>query len=176
MNIGSKVRKLRLAKGYTQEELAERCDLSRSFISQLESDSVSPSVETLDRILKVLGTNLKNFFSDEPRKILFKKSERVPVYDLPEGVKMQILMGEIEDKEIDAKIVELEPGKQTEPEEAHEGDEFGYVLQGSVKLHLDEKKYSAKEGDCFYYPANCVHYLSNESEKKVRVLWIQIFY
>lgn len=173
MKLGSKVKRLRIAKGYTQEELADRCDLSRSFISQLESDKVSPSVETLERVLRVLGTDLKHFFSDEPKKIVFKKSERVPVYDLPKGVKIDILMDGIEDKEIDAKIVELEPGTQTEQEDYHEGDEFGYVIEGSVEVYIDGKKYKAKEGDCFYYSADCIHYLKNSGKEKAKLLWIQ---
>ena len=63
MKIGEKLRKLRLSKGMTQEELAERADLTRTFISQLERDLTSPSVDTLEMILRALGTDLKDFFS-----------------------------------------------------------------------------------------------------------------
>lgn len=74
VRIGEKLRKLRLSKGLTQEELAERTDLSRSFISQLESDKTSPSIDTLERILEALGTDLKHFFSDvEEERVVFKK-------------------------------------------------------------------------------------------------------
>lgn len=173
MKLGSKIKRLRIAKGYTQEELADRCDLSRSFISQLESDKVSPSVETLERVLRVLGTDLKHFFSDEPKKIIFKKNERVPVYNLPKGVKIEILMDSVEDKEIDAKIVELEPGTQTEQEDYHEGDEFGYVIEGVIEVYIDGKKYRANEGDCFYYSADCVHYLRNPGKEKAKIIWLQ---
>lgn len=173
MKLGSKIRRLRLAKGYTQEELADRCDLSRSFISQLESDKVSPSVETLERILRVLGTDLKHFFSDEQKKIIFKRSERVPVYELPPGVKIEILMDAIEDKELDAKIVELEPGAQTETEDYHDGDEFGYVIEGVVELYIDGRKFKANAGDCFYYSGDSAHYLRNPGKEKAVVLWIQ---
>ncbi|WP_448374283.1 cupin domain-containing protein [Fervidobacterium sp.] len=173
MKLGSKLKRLRLTRGYTQEELADRCDLSRSFISQLESDKVSPSVETLERILRVLGTDLKHFFSDEQKKIIFKKDERVPVYDLPKGVSMEILMDAVEDKELDAKIVELEPGAQTDQESYHDGDEFGYVIEGAVDIYIDGKRYRANEGDCFYYSGDCVHYMRNPGKEKAKVLWIQ---
>jgi transcriptional regulator with XRE-family HTH domain len=173
MKLGSKLKRLRLTRGYTQEELADRCDLSRSFISQLESDKVSPSVETLERILRVLGTDLKHFFSDEQKKIIFKKDERVPVYDLPKGVTMEILMDAVEDKELDAKIVELEPGAQTDQESYHDGDEFGYVIEGSIDIYIDGKRYRANEGECFYYSGDCVHYMRNPGKEKAKVLWIQ---
>ena len=72
MNIGQKVRELRIAKNLTQEELADRSELSKGFISQLERDLTSPSIATLVDILQCLGTNLNEFFSDdEEEQIVF---------------------------------------------------------------------------------------------------------
>ena len=71
MIIGEKIKRLRLEKFLTKEELAERCELSKGFISQLERDLTSPSIATLVDILEGLGTNLKEFFNeDEPEKIV----------------------------------------------------------------------------------------------------------
>ena len=70
MNIGQKVRELRIAKNLTQEELADRSELSKGFISQLERDLTSPSIATLVDILQCLGTNLNEFFSDDGKNRL----------------------------------------------------------------------------------------------------------
>ncbi len=174
--IGEKIKKLRLARGLTQEELAERTDLSRSFISQLESDKTSPSIDTLEIILRALGTDLKHFFSDfEEEKIVFKKEERVPVYDLPEGVKLEYLMVGVEDKPIDPMMLELEPGAVTEEEDYHEGTEFGYIIEGRIELFLDGNKYRLRKGDAFYFKADKKHYIKNpDKKKKAIVLWIEI--
>ena len=64
VQIGDKIRRLRVEKQLTQEELANRCELSKGFISQLENDLTSPSIATLMDILEILGTNLKEFFSE----------------------------------------------------------------------------------------------------------------
>ena len=61
MRIGSKIKELRVLKGLTQEELADRAELSKGFISQLERDLTSPSIATLVDILQCLGTDLKTF-------------------------------------------------------------------------------------------------------------------
>ncbi|MDD5959531.1 MAG: helix-turn-helix transcriptional regulator, partial [Methanobrevibacter wolinii] len=61
MQIGDKIKRMRIEKGLTQEELANRCELSKGFISQLENDLTSPSIATLIDILEILGTNLKEF-------------------------------------------------------------------------------------------------------------------
>ena len=65
MEIGNKIKDLRVQKGLTQEELADRAELSKGFISQLERDLTSPSIATLIDLLQVLGTTPKDFF-DSP--------------------------------------------------------------------------------------------------------------
>lgn len=63
IEIGKKIRDIRTQKGLTQEELADRCELSKGFISQLERDLTSPSIATLIDILQCLGTDLKSFLT-----------------------------------------------------------------------------------------------------------------
>lgn len=64
MNIGSKLKELRIKNNLTQEELGEKCDLTKGFISQIERDLASPSIATLNDILSALGSSLKDFFKD----------------------------------------------------------------------------------------------------------------
>ena len=76
MNIGSKIKDLRVQKGLTQEELANRTELSKSFISQLERDLTSPSIATLYDILQCLGTNLADFFNEtREEQIVFSRAD-----------------------------------------------------------------------------------------------------
>ena len=76
MKIGDKIKRLRLKNGLTQEELANRCELTKGFISQVERDLTSPSIATLIDILDCLGTNLKDFFSEGvDEKIVFRKED-----------------------------------------------------------------------------------------------------
>ena len=64
MDIGAKINQLRKKNGLTQEELADRCELSKGFISQVERGLTSPSIYTLIYMLECLGTNLKDFFNE----------------------------------------------------------------------------------------------------------------
>ena len=76
MNIGAKIKRLRLTNGLTLEELANRSELTKGFLSQLERDLTSPSVATLEDILEALGTNLKEFFAEEEdEQIVFGKND-----------------------------------------------------------------------------------------------------
>ena len=67
MEIGSKIKELRMKNGLTQEELADRSELSKGFISQLENDVTSPSISTLEDILQCLGMTLNEFFAEVPQ-------------------------------------------------------------------------------------------------------------
>ena len=72
MEIGSKIKELRVIKGLTQEELADRAELSKGFISQLERDLTSPSIATLADILQCLGVSVAEFFAeDSDEQIVF---------------------------------------------------------------------------------------------------------
>lgn len=71
MVLGEKIKDLRLTCGLTQEELADRCELSKGYISQIENDLTSPSIATLVDLLAALGTNLKEF---SPARTTTKRS------------------------------------------------------------------------------------------------------
>lgn len=76
MSIGSKLKALRILKGLTQEELADRAELSKGFISQLERDLTSPSIATLMDILQCLGTTIGEFFAETAdEQIVFGKQD-----------------------------------------------------------------------------------------------------
>ena len=65
MNLGEKIKQMRNQLGLTQAELADRCELTKGYISQLENDLNSPSIATLTDILSALGSNLAEFFKEE---------------------------------------------------------------------------------------------------------------
>ena len=76
MDIGNRLRQLRLRRGLTQEELADRCELSKGFISQLERNLTTTTVATLLDILESLGTDAQTFFSaSENEKLSFGEDD-----------------------------------------------------------------------------------------------------
>ena len=76
MDIGNKIKELRILYGLTQQELADRLELSKGFISQLERNLTSPSVGTLLDIIQCLGTTPAEFFADdEPAQLVFKNED-----------------------------------------------------------------------------------------------------
>jgi len=174
IKIGDKLKNLRLKNNLTQTELGNRCDLTKGFISQLESDLTSPSLSTLEDILTCLGTNFTEFWSDmQEEKITFTE-EDVTAAEFPEeGCTIHWLVPDAQKNEMEPIRIEIEPSGESELHQPHEGEEFGYVQRGSVALYLGDKKYKLKKGDSFYFKAKTPHYIKNTSNKSsASVLWV----
>ena len=173
MDIGNKIRQLRVKNGLTQEELAARAELTKGFISQVERDITSLSISTLVDVLECLGTNLKDFFSDyEDEKIVFSKEDVFIQEDKERGNTIQWIVPNAQKNEMEPIRVTLEPHSILQEDVPHEGDEFGYVLKGSVWLHLGKSAYSVKKGEAFYFSSSKVHRIENRTAEKAVILWI----
>ena len=164
MNIGQKVRELRIAKNLTQEELADRSELSKGFISQLERDLTSPSIATLMDILQCLGTSIGEFFNETPEEqIVFGKTDYFEKHDLELKNEIKWIIPNAQKNMMEPILLTLEPGGETYPDNPHEGEEFGYVLQGNISIHIGSKTYKAKKGESFYFVSDKKHYLSSKA-------------
>lgn len=173
MEIGKKIRGLRTLKGLTQEELADRCELSKGFISQLENDITSPSIATLTDILQCLGTDLSEFFNDTPEEqIVFGEGDYFEKTDQELGNCIEWIIPNAQKNTMEPIRLTLKSGGSTYPDTPHEGEEFGYVLKGSVQIHLGKKIYRAKKGESFYYTPSVTHFLSNPGKSDAVLLWV----
>ncbi|GAB4256601.1 MAG: XRE family transcriptional regulator [Deferrisomatales bacterium] len=174
MDIGKKLRRLRLQAGLTQEELANRADLTKGFISQLENDATSPSIATLKDILDALGSTLEEFFRGTAgeEKVAFTKDDRVVSGESDGRYTLTFLIPRAHLHEMEPVLVDLQPGEATEPMSGHEGEEFGFVLEGRVSLHVGGGTHKLRKGECFYFGADTEHWLSNPGKRRATVLWV----
>lgn len=172
MIIGEKIKVLRRGCGLTQEELADRCELTKGYISQLENDLTSPSIATLMDILSALGTSLKEFFGseDEDEKIVYNKDEFIE--KVSESYTLNWLVPNAQKNVMEPVHMLLNPESATEEDFPHEGEEFGYVLSGEVVIVLGKKKYKCKKGQSFYYAANKTHRIVNEKNRPAEFIWV----
>ena len=173
MKIGNKIRRLRLQRGLTQEELADRCELSKSFISLLERDLTSPSLDTLADLLETLGSDLPTFFREKDEKLVFG-SEDIFVKEDPEGMKGLIkwLIPSAQKNQMEPILVELGPGGETDEDDPHEGEEFGYVLSGTIRIVLGDRAERVRRDESFYYRPTAPHKLVNAGKGVCKVLWV----
>lgn len=172
MEIGEKLRRLRIQRNLTQEEMADRCELSKGFISQVERNLASPSIATLTDMLECLGSDLKTFFSeaDQEEKIVFEPSDMFEKTNDESSIIW--LVPSAQKNDMEPILMQIAPGGNSQEMPPHEGEEFGYVLSGSVVLHLGERKFRVKTGGSFCIHPTAAHCISNPGKRPAKVLWV----
>ena len=171
MNIGEKLKELRIQRNLTQEELADRCELSKGFISQVERDLASPSIATLTDMLECLGSSLKEFFSDDSaEKVVYAPQDMFEKEE--EDKKITWLVPDAQRNSMEPILLELQPGARSNELPPLESEEFGYVLDGSVILECDGERSVVRRGETFYLHGKTFHYLKNERKTTTRILWV----
>lgn len=172
MDIGAKIKELRVLNGLTQEELADRSELSKGFISQLENDLTSPSISTLEDILQCLGITISEFFAkeEEPVQVVFGEEDFFEKIDEDLKNVTEWIIPNAQKNIMEPIRLTLKAGGQTYPDNPHEGEEFGYVLKGEITIVLGNEIYKAKAGNAFYYTPDKKHYIT--SKKGAEILWV----
>ena len=158
--IGEKIKRLRLQRGLTQEELADRCELSKGFISLVERNLTSPSIATLEDILASLGSDLSAFFARTGDERVVFGDDDICVKEDVEGLKGHIrwLVPTAQKNSMEPILVEMAAGGETEMQDPHEGEEFGRIR--------------ARKDESFYFKPVAPHRIVNAGKTPCRVLWV----
>ena len=174
MDIGHRIKELRIQKNLTQEELADRCELTKGFISQVERDHTSPSIATLMDILQCLGTDLSSFFTDETNddQIVFHQNDYFEKKDEELHNKIEWIIPNAQKNIIEPIRLTLAPGGSTYPDNPHEGEEFGYVLAGSIQIILGRRILRARKGESFYFTPASQHYIRANEKTGAVIIWV----
>ena len=171
MDIGNRLKDLRVLKGLTQEELADRAELSKGFISQVERNLTSPSIATLMDILQCLGLTIGEFFNEEPEEqIVFGHQDYFEKVDNELNNTIKWIIPNAQKHIMEPILLTLQAAGSTYPDNPHEGEEYGYVLSGSISIHLGNRIYRAKKGESFYFIPDKKHFLTTKSGAVV--LWV----
>ncbi len=171
MELGAKIRDLRVKNGLTQQELADRAELSKGYISQLETEVTSPSIATLADILQCLGTDLGAFFAAEKsRQVVFDENDMFVTEN--DDVTITWLVPDSQRNDMEPILVELQDGAKTADEDPHAGEEWGYVLDGIADLHIGDAVYTVKKNMSFYFVPDKVHYVENTHKRPLKFIWV----
>ncbi len=172
MDIGNKLKQLRILKGLTQEELADRAELSKGYISQLERDLTSPSIATLMDILQCLGTSIGEFFNEEPEEqVVFGKSDYFEKVDAESGCSVTWIIPNAQKNRMEPILLTLEPGgstSRTRPTRGKSSDTF--YRAPSLPIHLGGRVHRAKKGESFCYACDRQHFLT--SKAGATLIWV----
>ncbi|MEZ5360024.1 MAG: cupin domain-containing protein [Candidatus Zixiibacteriota bacterium] len=173
IEIGQKIKNLRLAAELTQSELADRSGLTKGFISQIENDQTSISLDSLIDILDALGTNISEFFARDSRedRICFDAEDRISLTEKGASL-FELLVPGSTNMLMDPIEVSLAPGESLASEDPHNGEEFGYVLSGNLSIRFGSRTHKVKKGNCFYFTAEKKHQFYNSGKITASFIWV----
>ena len=177
MNIGTLLRKHRKEKKMTLKNVALQASISEGFLSQVENDVNSPSVETLMRICRALDVDageLLTQVSKREKSILIKRAEWDDIDLSHTGFVTRRFFSPEDRTVIDSSILVIEPGKSIPARKnIKNGQEVLCVLKGDVELTLGEETYSMVEGDSVHFWSNPDNQkITNNNSQKSFVLWV----
>lgn len=171
LTIGNKVKNFRNQAGLTQQELADRAELTKGFISQLERGQVSPSIVTLLDLIECLGTTPAEFFKEDgAEQVVYSGNDWFEKEE--EGYSIEWIVPSAQGNQMEPVLVTLAPRSQMEKDDPYSGEEFGYVLSGRIVIHRGEKKYEARAGESFYYRSDKERWIENPYGREARFIWV----
>jgi len=171
--IGQRIREIRRSKDWTLEELSSRCGLSISFLSQVERGLSSLSISSLRAICEALDLPLTYFLSPTPAGPIVAKGgeprSRIRFED--SGVTYGILSDRFPTRTLEALFADYPPHYDP-PMITHEGEEFGYVMEGRLVLQVEDEVHELEPGDSFHFVSARRHTVRNPFDQPARTLWV----
>jgi len=171
-DIGARLRKARIDRGWTLDVLSERCGLSSSFLSQVERGLSTLSIVSLSAICRALELPIVTLFSSSvplvtqaPRVTAADQQLLIKIGDSP--VSYRYLTGQLPSAPIEELLIAEFPPHCTQEGSTHEGQEFGYLLEGVIGISVLDKSYTLTQGDSYHISASERHgyHTSNEGAK-----------
>lgn len=183
IQIGNKIKEVRKAKGITVQALADRAEVSKGLISQIENNRAIPSLPVLMKVILSLQINLPDFFeelrsvSGEAPVLIVKKSDyRTIQKEADKGFEYKrILTRTIAGGSTDIVLLELKKGTSRKRLVHTEAFEYKYIIRGSLKYEIDGKDYLLEEGDSIFFDGRLGHRLSNPGTSDTLMLVIYFF-
>ena len=177
IRLGRQIRHWRLVKGLTLRDMADLVGCSESLLSKIENDRTTPSLSTLHKIAVALGLSISDIFGSGESETVTRANERnVLLVDSDESVgdrmRLEQLVPAKKGRLLQADMYVIPPGGGSNGEIQHSGEEFGFVMEGSFHLTIENMSYALEAGDSFVFRSELTHSFANNGHTVARVLWV----
>ncbi len=178
-DIGSKLRKLRLARNLTLRSVAREVGFSIALLSQIEKNNISPPIPTLSKLANFFGIRLSSLFAEKDERQRFeiiRKDERkivsegVSVYGTVRSHSYELLTTRMRNRKMTPVIKRLPEGPDDGRSFSREGESFLYVLEGNLNMLINNQKVVLGEGDSIYFDTSIEHKLFSREGKESVIL------
>jgi len=168
--IGAHLRQLRLRLGLSLARVARAAGISTGFLSALERSHMTASVGTLRKLARFYKTNILDFFDAGESNSRVVSPRHRKILEAGPGVRMELLAWG--NTVMEPHLFRIAPGAGSGESYTHQGEEFLYVLQGELRISVQDTEYRLKPGDSFYFESATPHRWFNPGRSETRVLWV----
>ncbi|WP_405229277.1 helix-turn-helix domain-containing protein [Lentisalinibacter sediminis] len=171
-SIGTLLRARRKALKLTLQELADRSELSPAFISQVERGKATPSIVSLVNLAKGLETDIHYFITPPPAASLVRRADSPQYLELDSVVRYARLDSDIRNQQMNALLMEVPAGVSLPTVRREVGEDFFYVLEGTVELTIGDQKFELANGDSVHINTQIDHSVVNIGNATARLIWV----
>ena len=170
--LGQRIRTAREQKKLTLDELALKTGLTKSFLSQVERSKSNPSLSSIRLIVQELNIPLVSLFENPTKNlsgVVVRKNKRKN-FQLPDStLNFELLSPDLKRQMEIIRVIAPPDGRSEYM--AHEGEEWGYVVKGRIRLTVGNEEFELEEGDTAYYSSEIPHGWVNETDDEVELIW-----
>ena len=174
--LGGRIRALRVEQGLTLQMIAERTGLSSSMVSMVERGRTSPSIGTLIAISSALGVHMADLFEldvDGSRDVVQRSADH-QIVETAQGVLRRLVQVDPR-RGLELVVNEYEPGTASAVQVTHHGGyEYGYVLEGTLTVELQNTAHQLEPGDSIAFESTRPHRIVNEGRRRARAVWVNL--
>ena len=196
-NLGQKIREERRKRNLTLEQLSQKTNLSKSFLSQIERSLAQPSVSSIKKIAQHFGISVVNLFMNETNNqnsfghlppieknrgngaayaedVKLVRANRRKSLTLPgSSVSYDLLTPDL-NRLLEVMYVRIGPNESSgdEPVIDPPGEKFGLVLKGTLEVRVKDDIYHLQSGDSIYFPSHVPHSWRGQGEEPIEVIWV----
>jgi transcriptional regulator with XRE-family HTH domain len=172
--LGAGIRRARKRRGLTLQQVADSSGMSISFISQVERNLLSPSVNSLQKISRALGIQIGGFFEGQGEFSRIVRASERPQLIYPNRDEEEYLLTPFNSKHLQVLFYRLKPGATSgDVPYSHDSDEeFGVVLRGSLEVSVNGEVYILHAGDAITFDSHLPHTWRNPGDDECETLWV----
>jgi transcriptional regulator with XRE-family HTH domain len=178
LKVGESVKAIRKKKGLSLKDLSQRTGVDAGLLTEIEKGEVSPPLGTIIKVAKALDTKMGYFISggeDLPYTIVRKDDRKlVSRFDTGKsdryGYEFSSLAPYKKNRHMEPFIVKLEPSDIEEERSSHDGQEFIYVLEGTMEVRLEGEVHLLDAGDAIYYDSTVPHLVKCHGKDTTKIL------
>ncbi|MCC9643524.1 cupin domain-containing protein [Rhodopirellula sp. JC740] len=173
IELAQRLRQLRLDRGYTLEDVAQRSGQTKSWLSRVENFRITPSLSSLAELANALGVSTASLLEgldDRPQIVCVRHDQRQRIQRDPDSmIEYYSLAHERTHRTMDPFLLNVPSGEIREPR-THEGEEFLIVLKGRVQFIYGDETFTLTKGDSLYFDSEVEHALRNPYANDAEVL------